>query len=363
MNTALSARHLSFVLLLAAGLPAQKLSWHDARSLSVEGQGFIDTEAPYDRLPARAEAKVRKAVWRLSRHSAGIAVRFVSDASQLHARWSLTSSRLAMPHMAATGVSSLDLYARDSQGRWRWLACPKATKQKMQARLIAGLPKAKREYLLYLPLYNGVHTLELAVPTGSILTKAPPRPKARRKPIVFYGTSITHGACASRPGMAYPAILGRRFDRPVINLGFSGNGRMELEVAEFLSEIDAAVFVIDCLPNMNAKQVEARTGPLVERLRKAHPKTPILLVEDRNFQDAWLVPSKRKRNESNQAALRKQFKRLQAAGVRKLHYLPAAEQLGHDGDGSVDSSHPNDLGFWRQAGAFEKQLRTLLPSR
>jgi len=82
-------------------------------------------------------------------------------------------------------------------------------------------------------------------------------------------------------GMAYPAILGRRLDRPTLNLGFSGNGTMDLEVAALLAELDAAVYVIDCLPNMNASAVAERTEPMVRRLRSARPKAPIVLVEDR----------------------------------------------------------------------------------
>jgi hypothetical protein len=353
----------SLVLLfgvIAAPAFAQELTWVDARELTVEGKAFRDTQSSFDRLPARAEHKVRKAVWNLSRHSAGIALRFVSDAPAIHARYELISPRLAMPHMAATGVSGLDLYTRDAKGKWRWLACSKPTDATPKMRLIGSLPASKREYMLYFPLYNGVKKLEVGVPAGRMLQPAPARPEGKRRPIVFYGTSITHGACASRPGMVHTALLGRRLDRPVVNLGFSGNGRMELEVAQFITEIDAEIFVIDCLPNIRADKVRERTRPLVELLRKRHPKTPVVLVEDRNYADAWLVENKRKRNAESQAALREVFAQMQKDGIEGLHYIPAIDLLGEDGDGTVDSSHPNDLGFWRQANAFERVLRPLL---
>jgi len=96
-----------------------KLAWYDIRKFGLEGQGWSDTAAPYDRFPARAEAEVRPAVWNLSRHSAGLCVRFVTDSPEIHARWTLTSSRLAMNHMPATGVSGLDLYVRTDSGQWR----------------------------------------------------------------------------------------------------------------------------------------------------------------------------------------------------------------------------------------------------
>ncbi len=328
--------------------------------MPVEGQGFSDTKADYDRLPARAEGVVREPVWNLSRHSAGIAVPFVTDATTIHVRWKLTSDRLAMPHMPATGVSGIDLYVRDDQGQWRWLACGQPTEQTNTKRLVTGIPEGERTYLMYLPLYNGVAKVEIGIPKDSTLAAAPARPPELQKPIVFYGTSITHGASASRPGMAHPAILGRRFDRPVINLGFSGNGRMETEVVELMAQIDAAVYVIDCLPNITAADVLERTKPCVEIIRRAHPETPILLVEDRSYSDSFLVTGKRERNESSREALRKVYDELKAAGDPNLYYLAGEHLLGDDNEGTVDSSHPTDLGFMRQADAMAEVLEPIL---
>src|ERR1017187_7975974 len=137
----------------------------------------------------------------------------------------------------------------------------------------------RREYLLYLPLYNGVEEVKIGVPPEAKFESALPRP-AGLKPIVFYGTSIVQGGCASRPGMAYPAILGRRLDRPQINLGFSGNAWSEPEVAQLLAELDPAAYVLDPLPNMKEEWVVPRLARFVEILRGAHPKTPIVLVEN-----------------------------------------------------------------------------------
>ena len=194
---------------------------------------------------------MRKPVWNLTRDSTGLCVRFVTDSPTIEARWTLNKALLAMPHMPATGVSGLDLYAKADDGKWRWLAVgqPKVSPTN-SVRLVTGLPKGPREYLLYLPLYNGVSSVEIGIPKDRQIAKAEPRPEALRKPIVFYGTSITQGGCASRPGMVHTAILGRQLNRPVINLGFSGNGKMEPELADLLAELDPAVYVLDCLPNM-----------------------------------------------------------------------------------------------------------------
>ncbi len=337
--------------------------WYDADLLGVEGRAWDNRKAKFDRLPAKAEGVVRGAVWSLSHHSAGMAVRFKTNATTIHAKWSLTSSGLAMPHMPATGVSGLDLYVKTEASKWRWLANGRPTKfPENRVELVSGIPAGDREYMLYLPLYNGVTAVDIGVSKDSYIETVP-RPKGQ-KPIVFYGTSITQGGCASRPGMVHTAILGRRLDRPVINLGFSGNGKMEQEVADLLAELEVAVFVIDCLPNMAANEVASRTEPLVQTLRKSHAETPILLVEDRTYSNSFLIDSKRQRNHSSREAFRAAFDRLSAAGVEGLHYLEGKRMLGDDGDATVDSSHPTDLGFFRMADYFEPVLRDMLqPSR
>ncbi|HET6574659.1 MAG TPA: SGNH/GDSL hydrolase family protein [Fimbriiglobus sp.] len=336
------------------------LLWYDIRSVGVEGQGWADTKAPFDRLPAKAEKLVRPPVWSLSRHSTGLCVRFVTDARTIHAQWTLTNKKLAMPHMPATGVSGLDLYAKTDSGKWHWVATGQPTAQTNSVRLVAGLPTGPREFLLYLPLYNGMSSVEIGLPKAAKLMKADDRPAGRRKPVVFYGTSITQGGCASRPGMVHTAILGRRLDVPVINLGFSGNGTLDPEMAALLGEIDAAVYVLDCLPNLDAKRVAERTGPFVTVLRKARPDTPILFVEDRNYTNGVLLAGPRRHNDENHAALKKAYEALTAAGVTNLHYLPGDKLLGDDGEATVDGSHPTDLGFLRQANAFAAVLAPLL---
>jgi len=213
--------------------------------------------------------------------------------------------------------------------------------------------------MIYLPLRNGVTSLEIGVTKGSTIAPGPAR-AARSKALVFYGTSITHGISASRPGMTHVAMLGRTFNREVINLGFSGNGRMEPEVTKFVAELDPAVFVLDCLPNMTAKDINERAETCVKTLRTAHPKTPILLVEDRNYADNFLNPSRRERNETNHAAMKAVYAKLERDKVPHLHYLKADHLLGDDGEATIDGSHPTDLGFMRQAAEFQKALRKML---
>lgn len=245
---------------------AVNLDWHDVTKWGVEGRGWADQERKrwFDRFPAKAEGKVTPAVWSLSRDSAGMMVRFKTDATAIHARYKLAKSNIGMPHMPPTGVSGLDLYARDTDGKWKWVQVTKPNAQTVEQQIIAGLAPGEREYAAYLPLYNGIESLEIGVPKGAKFEGLAPR----AKPIVFYGTSITHGACASRPGMVHTAILGRRLDMPVINCGFSGNGKMDAAVGDLLIELDAAAYG-DRLP---AKHGSRRCDGEMRAVRETTPR-------------------------------------------------------------------------------------------
>jgi hypothetical protein len=337
------------------------LTWYDLRDLNVEGRGWTNTERFYDRLPADAQAKVRPPVWDLSHHSAGMCVRFVTDATAIHARWVLTNPWLSLPNMSPTGVSGLDLYVKTDLGDWHWLAVGQPTAQTNNVVLIANLIPGKREYLLYLPLHNGLQSAAIGVSAPALVANAGPWGPGERKPILFYGTSIQHGLCASRPGMVHSSILGRRFHWPTINLGFSGNGKMEPELAALLAQLDPSIYVLDCLPNMVADEITERVEPFVRKLRSAHPSTPIVLVEDRTMQDSFLVAGRMQYYHlKDRAALKASFDRLQQSGVQQLYCIPGEHLLGDDGEGSVDGSHPNDLGFMRQAEIFSQTLSPLL---
>ncbi len=340
---------------LAQDTSVEGLAWRDVTSWGVEGRILPEAERArwFDRFPSAAEQTVTKNVWNLSRHSAGMMVRFKTDATAIHVHYKLLSANLAMPHMPATGVSGIDLYARDDSGTWRWVQVTRPAKQEVNVQLVGGLAPGFREYAAYLPLYNGVEFLSIGVAAEAKFEPLPPR----EKPLVFYGTSITHGASASRPGMVHTAILGRRFDMPVVNLGFSGNGKMDKAVGDFLTQIDAAVYVIDCLPNMDSKSVSEKCVPLVKQIRAAKPDTPIILVEDRRNTNSWILPSRDQIHTANHQALQEAYKQLQAESIPHLYYIPGDELYGTDSEGATDGSHANDLGFMRQADVFEPVIR------
>lgn len=332
--------------------------WTDVGDFGIEGKGWSDTERFYDRLPARAKGMVRDPLWDLSHHTAGLRVHFVTDSPLIGADWTLLRETFIQEKVSFIGANGLDLYVRH-EGSWHWLSVATSDTPPVRNRklLLREMIPGSHEYMLYLPLTNSVGSLSLGLTAGARLSRPAPQPG---KPICFYGTSIVHGQCASRPGMTYPAILGRRLDRAHLNLGFAGSGRMEPEVAGLLSELDPCVYVLDCLPNLNGAEVTARIEPFVRILRKSRPHTPIVLAESIIYPDAPFIATSLRDYTARNAALRAAYRRLLDAGVKGVHYVPCDHLLGQDGEATVDGVHPTDLGYMRFADALEPFLKPLI---
>jgi GDSL-like lipase/acylhydrolase family protein/SGNH-like hydrolase/esterase family protein len=309
------------------------LLWYDAKDLLIEGKGWTDTENFYNRLPVKVKDKVTKAVWNLNDNTAGICVRFISNSKKIGASW---DGGTAMRHMAATGNSGLDLYER-KDGNWIFSAVGKPSPKRTTKTFLKNQPGSDIEYLLYLPLYNSVSDLKIGIEEGAKIISAEKRPESE-KPIVFYGTSITQGGCASRCGMCHTALIGRWQNREVINLGFSGAGKMEPVMAELLAELDASLYILECLPNMTLDMVKNRVEPFIRILRKIKPNTPVLLVES-PFKSAAAA----------NISLEKTYNKLKKEGVKNIHYLKGDKLLKGKENGTVDGVHPTDLGFFRIA--------------
>jgi lysophospholipase L1-like esterase len=360
-----SALSLLFVFADAYMLAAEKLDpgkakpskdgdilWFDGRDLRLDGKGWTDTESLYARFPTKAKKTISGNDYGLGLNSTGLRIRFQTDAPTLQVRWTVTNHALEFPHMPATGVSGVDLYARAKNGRWRFVGNGRPQAVSNTALFALPTPPAAQEFMLYLPLYNGTQSVEIGIPKNCTISKPHASTSAWAKPVVFYGSSIVQGGCASRPGMASVAIAGRLLNADTINLGLTGSGRMEPEIADLLAELDPSLFVIDALPNMVPEQVAARVAPFVAKIRAKHPATPILLVEDPSFRNESPTPKG--------AILHAIFEKLVAAGDKHLYYLSAKNVLGDDCEGTVDGCHPNDLGMMRQAKAYANAIANAL---
>ena len=336
---------------------ADGMAWYDASSWPTEGKGWTETRRYFCRIPADYEERVTPNVRELAQDTAGLVVRFRTDADAIHVRYRLLSGNLAMPHMPATGVSGLDLYVLE-EGKWCWAACTMPLGQEEEKVLIDKLDRQMRDYQLYLPLYNGIETLSIGVPEDAEFHAVAP---LAAKPVVYYGTSITQGGCCSHPGNVYTSMLARRFNIPFINLGFSGSAQMEPAIAELLSQLDAALFVVDAGPNMNGSLIRERALPFFKIIRAAHPETPILIVDCRFFANSHVRKVVGEACQEISDALHEVYNTL-AADDPNVYWLDHENLIGEDidFDATMDSSHLNDLGMYRQADKLEKVIREIL---
>lgn len=333
------------------------MQWVELAQIGLEGRGWSQTQTPYDRLPLYAKGRVHPGLWRLSQHTAGMSVRFRTDSSRLTMRWQSRHPLRDNPYMSRLSETGFDLYVH-YRGQWELLGiCGAMSQGGTQQDLIMDLPREPRRYLMHLPLYNGLKEAALGVDAEAFLEPELPRDPGDQPPIVFYGTSITQGAFASRSGMSYPAILGRRLDWPTINLGFAGMGKMEPAMASLLAELPARAFVLDPVPNLSGPEIRERGVPFIETIRHAHPETPLVVMESVERTIAHHQPAWRVRLTDAQKAIREVYDRLVQRGDSTMHYLTADAILGLDGETTVDGTHPSDLGFVQMADALTPILR------
>ncbi|OQP60566.1 acetylhydrolase [Niastella vici] len=351
---------------------APSYNWHnpvDNPFPVIEGQAWpaAALQAPYDRFPARAEKELNPNVWNISHSSAGLYLKFKTNASDIIVRYVVKGSR-EMTHMPATGVSGVDLYAIDPNGQLKWAPARHSFGDTVEYRfsnLVVSreFPGKDYEYRLYFPLYNSVAWLSIGVPGNSSFHFMPVSPE---KPIVVYGTSIAQGACASRPGMAWTALLQQQLDRPLINLGFSGSGKLEPAVIALMNEIDARVYVLDCVPNLTQragiteKELENRIWAAVKALKEKRPQVPVLLVDHSGGAENNIMDTAAQHDYENaNKVLQRSFDKMKAAGITGI-YLLTNKEIGLGVYSTVDGLHPNDVGMMEYAKAYEKSIRTIL---
>ena len=329
----------------------------------IEGRGWLNEgKSIYHRFPKKAEVTVREDVWNLSKQSAGLSIRFWSNADSIKIKYRLKGS-ISMNHMPATGVSGLDLYSKTYDGEWLrcWGSYSIKTESDYSFKIDEksdSYKKYGREYQLFLPLYNEIETLEIGVVETSFFKALPIR---NEKPIIAYGTSICQGACASLPGMAWTSILERKLERPVINLGFSGNGMLEPEVIDLMTEVDAKLYILDCLPNLHPDEddIYSLTIAAVKKLKMKRPMVPIILTSHIGF--AYELTNKKRaglilklNNEFEKA-----FNDLKSDGFENI-FLLQKHDLNFDFDMYVDHIHPNDYGMMQYANTYENKIREIL---
>lgn len=326
-----------------------QLVYHDASSFPLLGKVSDETETRYERLPAFLKGKVsRERIWVLGKNTAGLAVRFNSNSTAISVKWELLDN-VFMNHMAMAGIKGIDLYALEGD-KWEYVnTAPPGNDKKNEVTLINNMEKREREFMLYLPLYDGVTSLKIGVDSLADINQPKVDLPRRSKPVVCYGTSILQGGCASRPGMAHTNILSRWFNRQFINLGFSGNGQLDYEIAEIMAEVDASLFILDFMPNVNVPQIEQKAEKFYSIIREKRPNTPILFIENPIFPTSKFNKETAKVITDKNKALRIVFDKLKKQGEKNIWLIPSEKMIGLDGEATVDGVHFTDLGFMRYA--------------
>lgn len=337
------------------------VKWIDGRYLPIEGRAFNDVDEWYDRLPSGVTTNVNSGVRIFKHHTSGMLFRFVTDSKTLKFRWKPYNKNLAMDHMPSTGVSGIDVYRWDkAKGRWFYVKTGRIWSAGKGGELdIPWTPDTP--CLVNLPLYNGIRSFMLGIDAEAGVRALGPRKSGIDKPVVFYGTSITHGGCCSRPGLSFVNWVGRELDVPVVGLGFSSSGVMEFEMSEHLARIDASCYVLDCLWNMGTmakpnrgygRCVDVNYEPFIRNLRAKRPNVPIVMAEQC---DVYCEGPNEK-----DLIMKRLYEKLTAEGWKNLVYLPKDEMYTGDMEGTVDGVHPNDIGMLSMKNAFAGAVRRAL---
>ena len=260
--------------------------------------------------------------------------------------------------MASTGIKGVDLYAY-VDNHWKYVNTARVKGKVNEFTLVKTNGAIFREYLLNLPLYDGVDSLSIGVNSSAGITLPRENYLISKKPVVYYGSSIAQGGCASRPGMAFTNILSRAMDRSFINMGFSGSGTFDIPVGEAMSEIDAALYVIDCNPNTKTELIYERAVELVKLLKQKRPEIPVLLIEGFYYVSGFGDP-KESDTEKKRVELRRAFNTLKESGLKQIYYKKGDGMIGDDYEGTVDGQHPNDLGMMRIAESLQPSIEKII---
>lgn len=339
------------------------LRWIDAfdKKVALRGLAWLKEnrrKKSFRRLPDRAAQELSEGVQVLSRFPASAFLSFFTDSADISVRMEIANLE-QMDHMPATGQSGAELYFRDGQN-WYAAAVAKAslTETTFTRSLIEGATREHREYRIYLPLYKELTKISIGIEPKA---KIEPAPAKNTHPVFLYGTSITQGGCANTAGSDFVSQVGRMLDTEVINFGFSGNGKGEPEIARLISEIDAEMFVLDYVANVDPERLRDTLPPFVSILRAKHPTTPIVLVGNVPYDQTLWHEATRSRLDHKRDVMMSFYLATKAAGDSNIHFIDGNSLLIPGQSGTyVDGVHPTSGGFSKIAERLAPQLASIL---
>ena len=334
---------------------AIKCQYVDASTLTVINKAQ-ENEPVLQRLdPAKYE--MPKGISNAMKHSTGIAITFTTNSRAIHAKWKTLSNRLGA-NMTPVFNSGLDLYIREN-GKWIFagIARPKTSGSRdHEATIVKNMAEGKKECMLYLPMFNGVTSLEIGVDEEATIEPLASPFKYR---IFFVGSSLTHGASACRPGASYVPRIGRLLNAETPNIGVSGKCRLDDCYADVVCDSKADAFVFDTFSNSTAKMIDERLYNFVKRIVATHPDKPLIFLQTVKRDQGHFDLGARKRNDDQRAAAEKWMKQI-CKEFKNVYFLNPGFEIGDDGEGTIDGTHLNDLGVQRTIENVVPKMKKIL---
>ena len=335
---------------------AQGLVYFDAFSspVRISGLPWRATNGNYHRMDDRLADRYNEGVRTLSANTAGVQISFTTDSKRIGVKVDAECNNF-MPHMPHNSSSGIDIYlgsGRNKKFHRTFFVYMNEPDHYEDTRELGF--DGTEEVTLDLPLYCGVKRLLIGLDEGSEIGM--PSPYDFERPVLFYGSSITQGACASRPGLAYFNILGRRFNFEVVNMGFSGSARGEAVMAKQIASLPLQAFVFDYDHNADTPEYLEKTHrPFYEIVRNAKPDLPIIFVSKADVTGGVEETAKRR------DVIRKTYEYARSRGDKKVWFVDGMKIYGDDAENcTVDGVHPNDIGFRHMADAIEPALKEAL---
>lgn len=354
----------------ASAAPVDDLMFYDVLNTNVFrmiNKGFSNTETltPFTRIPKYLKDSVRKELWERAQCSSGIGFRFATNSKTIGIRYNLLWNT-HMAHMADTGLKGTDLYILRDDGVWEFVNCNRPSKtDSIQKKIyVSNLDGKWHEYTVYLPLYDGVNWMEIGIDQSAQISLPKVNVPRKEKKFVFYGTSVLQGGCATRTGMVGTNIIQRDLNAECVNIGISGEGKMDFCMARAMAKIpNVTAYIIDPIPNCTLGMCDTLTYDFINILRKAHPDVPIFMVEGQTYSyqnwDSFFAKYLPQKN----YAFHKNYLRLKKENPRNLYYIDNKNQWGPDNEGTVDGIHLTDVGFYYYAKKLEPYLKAILDGK
>ena len=346
-------------VLLSICASAQSLQWHDAAELTILGKP-IPTSKPFTRIDGSVYKFNDKTIDRYAAYSTGLAIVFETNSSVIKAKWT-TGGGIAGANMTAIMNKGLDLYImKDGDWIFAGVGSPKmktAPYSNHESTIVADMEEGVKQCLMYLPLFDYVESLEIGIDEGSYIK---PMDNPFRYNIIVHGSSITHGASASRAGMSYPARFGRDNGLYTCNLGFSGKCKLQKEYSYYLADIkDVDAFIFDTFSNPHADAIYEKFDEFVDIVRAAHPDVPMIFLQTER-RDTRNFSTKREKSEAAKQAAGEEVVKRRMKTDKHMYFIPSDDFLGHDYIATVDGTHPNDLGFTYMLESITPPIKKIL---